>query len=254
MTIEQKVSHVYNHKIRRIIFISASFTAIMCRILTQFSCWLIDNYKHNIKSIMSATQLIKLPMSVLWVIHSVLTLQKLIERYNEPNSKKETAKIVGKSVDLVNDTLQLLIKVKIIYFLVGHNKSMVSHIGLLSTTLSLFISGPIGIYYSYQKYQNSRGTDKHTKNRTSLILDTFIFSLGLLNFALKLVEITDIPINLGHNIIYNFNLSVIVGIIYSITFLIRPINTLLDQLDEPNSELRIFETRTHNDDDNKNVS
>ncbi|BET32178.1 hypothetical protein wHma_04560 [Wolbachia pipientis] len=64
-------------------------------------------------------------------------------------------------------------------------------------------------------------------------------SLGLLNFILRRIETPTIPINLGNDIIYNFNLSVTVSIIYSAVFLAVQLDKLFQQPvnDDPSTEL-----------------
>jgi len=240
MLLQQKISYTYNHKISRIIWVSTTLTVIICRISLQFSCKLIDSNKANLEVIKNAARFIRLPVSILWVIHSMFILQSLIESYSKPKGKKETAKIVGKSAGLVSDTTQILIQVKIIHFLVGYNKSAVYHVDLASTILSIFVAGPIGFYYSYKKYQDNKDTKKCTEYKNALIFETLIFSSGLLNCLLKMVEVTTIPINLGNDIIYNFNISVTISIIYSTLFLAHQADRLFSQppsgLDYPNAD------------------
>ncbi|VVC42880.1 Hypothetical protein CINCED_3A020867 [Cinara cedri] len=170
----------------------------------------------------------------------MFTLQNLIDSYNKSKGKKETAKIVGKSAGLVSDATQILIQIKIIHFLVGCNKSAVYHVDLASTILSVFVAGPIGFYYSYKEYQDNKDTKKRTEYRNSLIFETLILSSGLLNCLLKMIEVTTIPINLGNDIIYNFNISVTISIIYSTLFLVHQADRLFSQplsgLDYPNAD------------------
>jgi hypothetical protein len=229
-TPSQAIHNAYNHNARRIICISTALTALLCKISLQFCCEFIDNNRFNILLIRNVARLIKIPTSILYILHSAFTLQKLIEECKNPNGKKEVVKIVGKSANLVNSVIELLMSVKIIHFLAGNDSDIIRHIGLTSTILFVFISEPISYYYSFKKYNDpNNNPDESAKHRKALIINTLTFSLDLLNFILKRVETPTIPINLGCGIIYNFNLSVTVGIIYSAVFLMLNVEKLFNQ-------------------------
>jgi hypothetical protein len=190
---------------------------------------------------------------ILYIAHSVFTLQNLIEDYRNPKGKKELAKIVGKSASLASSTIEALMMSKVIHFLTGGNADVISRIYLTSTILFLFISEPISYYYTCKKYQDAhkKCQDKKDTNESAerkkelaeckkdLIISTLTLPLGLLNFVLKRIETATIPINLGNGIIYNFNLSVTVSIIYSAVFLAVQFDKLFNQPvnDDPSTEL-----------------
>ncbi|MGL9681701.1 MAG: hypothetical protein ACR5K2_01700 [Wolbachia sp.] len=261
-TFAQKVHDTYNHDIRKIICITTGLAMLLCKISLQFCCEFIDNNRSNIFLILDIARLAKFPTSILYIAYSVFTLYDLIKDYRYTKSKKELAKIAGKSASLASSTIEALMVLKVIHLLT-RNTNVISCIHLTSTILSLFlfISESIRYYYTYKKYQkahkeyqdacgkyhNKKEADEFTKckaelakRKKSIFISTLTLSLGLLNFVLRRVEITTIPINLGNGIIYNFNLSVTVSIIYSAVFLVIQLDRLFNQPinDDPSTELR----------------
>ncbi|WP_395462895.1 hypothetical protein [Wolbachia endosymbiont of Cantharis cryptica] len=237
------VRKAYKSDIRKVICITTSLTALLCKISLQFCCEFIDNNRSNISFIRNAARLVKFPTLILYIAHSAFTLQDLVKDYKDPKGKKELAKIVGKSANLVSSIIEALMMSQVIHFLTGGNAGVISSIYLTSTILFLFISEPISYYYTckkykeaHEKYQDKKGTDEFAecekelaKCKKALVISTLTLSLGLLNFILKMIEITTIPINLGNGVIYNFNLSVTVSIIYSVVFLILNVEKLFNQ-------------------------
>ncbi|MDG7055139.1 MAG: hypothetical protein LJD31_01115 [Wolbachia endosymbiont of Menacanthus eurysternus] len=248
-TFAQKVHDAYNHDIRRIICITTGLTTLLCKISLQFYCEFIDNNRSNIYLVREIARWVKFPTSILYIAHSAFALHDLIKDYRDPNGKKELVKIVGKSASLVSSTIEALMMLKVFHFLTGSNASAISHIHLTSTILFLFIAEPISYYYTYKEYQEACGKyqdkketdefkkckDELDKRRKSLFISTLTLSLGLLNFVLKRIEIATTPINLGNGIIYNFNLSVTVSIIYSAVFLAIHLDKLFSH--DPSTEL-----------------
>jgi len=233
---------------------------LLCKISLQFCCEFIDSNRSNITFIRDAARIVKFPTSILYIAYSIFILYDLIKDYKDPKGKKELAKIVGKSASLASSTIEALMMLKVIHLLT-RNADVISCVYLTSTILFLFISEPISYYYTckkYQKahkeyqdacgkYQDKKKTDEFAKckaelakRRKSLIISTLTLSLGLLNFVLRRIEIATIPINLGDGIIYNFNLSVAVSIIYSAVFLVVQLDKLFNQPinDDPSTELR----------------
>lgn len=258
-TFAQKVHDTYNHDIRRIICVTTGLTMLLCKISLQFCCEFIDNNRSNIFLIRNFARWAKFPTSILYIAYSAFTLYDLVKDYRDPKGKKELAKIVGKSASLASSTMEALMMLKVIHLLT-RNADVISCVYLTSTILFLFISEPISYYYTCKKYQKARKeyqdacgkyqgkkeTDEFTKckaelakRRKSLIISTLTLSLGLLNFVLRRIEIATIPINLGNGIIYNFNLSVTVSIIYSAVFLVVQLDKLFNQPinDDPSTEL-----------------
>ncbi|MGL9717755.1 MAG: hypothetical protein ACR5K9_03535 [Wolbachia sp.] len=270
-TFAQKVHDAYNHDIRRIICITTGLTMLLCKVSLQFCCEFIDNNRSNIFLIRNVARWIKFPTSILYIAYSAFTLYDLVKDYRDPKGKKELAKIVGKSASLASSTIEALMMLKVFHFLTGSNASAISHVHLTSTILFLFIAEPIGYYYTCKKYQEAhkkyqeacrkgvKGAGELTKceaelakRRKSLFISTLTLSLGLLNFVLRRVEIATTPINLVNGMVYNFNLSVTVSIIYSAVFLaihldklfIQPIN------DDPPTEFDSIGCQPGNDDTN----
>jgi hypothetical protein len=258
-TFAQKVHDAYDHDIRRIICITTGLTMLLCKISLQFCCEFIDNNRSNIFLIRNVARWAKFPTSILYIAYSAFTLYDLVKDYRDPKGKKELAKIVGKSANLASSTIEALMMLKVIHLLT-RNADVISCIYLTSTILFLFIAEPIGYYYTYKKYQEAhkkyqeacgkyqdkKETDEFTKckaelakRRKSLFISTLTLSLGLLNFVLRRIEIATTPINLGNGIIYNFNLSVTVSIIYSAVFLVVQLDKLFQQPvnDDPSTEL-----------------
>ncbi|MGL9731467.1 MAG: hypothetical protein ACR5KX_01350 [Wolbachia sp.] len=259
-TFAQKVHDTYDHDIRRIICITTGLAMLLCKISLQFCCEFIDNNRSNIFLIRNVARWAKFPTSILYIAYSAFTLYDLVKDYRDPKGKKELAKIVGKSASLASSTIEALMMLKVIHLLT-RNADVISCVHLTSTILFLFISDPISYYYTYKKYQKAhkeyqdacgkyqdkKETDEFTKckaelakRKKSIFISTLTLSLGLLNFVLRRVEIATIPINLGNGIIYNFNLSVTVSIIYSAVFLAVQLDKLFNQPinDDPSTELR----------------
>ncbi|MDG7057217.1 MAG: hypothetical protein LKM43_03655 [Wolbachia endosymbiont of Penenirmus auritus] len=272
-TFAQKVHDAYNHDIRRIICITTGLTMLLCKISLQFCCEFIDNNRSNIFLVRNVARWIKFPTSILYIAYSAFTLYDLVKDYRDPKGKKELAKIVGKSASLASSTIEALMMLKVFHFLTGSNASTIGHIHLTSTILFLFIAEPISYYYTckkyqeahkkYQdacgKYQDKKKTDEFTKceaelakRKKSLFISTLTLSLGLLNFVLRRVEIATTPINLGNGIIYNFNLSVTVSIIYSAVFLAIHLDKLFSQPinDDPSTEFDSINHQPVNDGNN----
>ncbi|NUX01136.1 hypothetical protein GO685_01175 [Wolbachia endosymbiont of Madathamugadia hiepei] len=256
----QKVHDTYSHNARKIICVTTGLTILLCKISLQFCCEFTDNNRSNIFLIRNVAWWAKFPTSILYIAYSAFTLYDLVKDYRDPKGKKELAKIVGKSASLASSTIEALMMLKVIHLLT-RNAEVISCVHLTSTILFLFISEPISYYYTckkYQKvhkeyqdacgkYQDKKETDEFTKckaeiakRRKSLITSTLTFSLGLLNFVLRRIEIATIPINLGNSIIYNFNLNVTISIIYSAVFLVVQLDKLFNQPinDDPSTELR----------------
>lgn len=260
-TFQQRVHNAYKSDIKKVICITTSLTVLLCKISLQFCREFIDNNRSNIFLARDVARLVKFPTLILYIAHSAFTLQNLIEDYRNPKGKKELAKIIGKSASLASSTIETLMMSKVIHFLTRGNADVISHIYLTSTILFLFISEPISYYYTYKKYQDAhkKCQDKKGANESAerkkelakckkdLIISTLTLSLGLLNFVLKRIETATIPINLGNGIIYNFNLSVTVSIIYSAVFLAVQFDKLFNQPvnDDPSTELVDAHNNSH---------
>ncbi|WP_353274259.1 hypothetical protein [Wolbachia endosymbiont (group A) of Ennomos erosarius] len=235
----QKVHDAYNHDIRKVICITTGLTALLCKISLQFCCGFIDNNRSNISFIKNVARWVKFTTSTLYIAHSAFILRDLVKDYKDPKGKKELAKILGKSANLASSTIEALMMLKVIHFLARGNADVTSYISLTSTILFLFISEPISYYYTCKKYLDNKDPEKSAKCKKDLIISTLTLSLGLLNFILGRIETPTIPINLGSGIIYNFNLSVTVSIIYSAVFLAVQLDKLFNQPvnDDPSTEL-----------------
>ncbi len=235
----QKVHDIYNHDFRKVICITTGLTALLCKISLQFCCEFIDNNRSNISFIKNVARWGKFPTSTLYIVHSAFILRDLVKDYKDPKGKKELAKILGKSANLASSTIEALMMLKIIHFCTGSNTDIISYINLTSTILFLFISEPISYYYTCKKYLDNKDPEKSAECKKDLIISTLTLSLGLLNFILRRIETPTIPINLGNGIIYNFNLSVTVSIIYSAVFLAVQLDKLFNQPinDDPSTEL-----------------
>lgn len=226
--LSQVVRDAYRHDARRWICVLTGLTTLLCKISLQFCCEFIDNNRSNITLTRDIARFLKLPTSILYIAHSAFTLQSLIENYKDPK-KRQLAKIIGKSANLANSIIEVLMLLKVIHFFAGYNSNVVGHFGLASTVLFLFISEPISYYYTWKKYLDNKDPNKSSECRKDLMISTLTFSLGLLNFILKRVEITTIPMDLGNGVIYNFNLSITIGIMYSAVFLILNVEKLFNQ-------------------------
>ncbi|MDD9331234.1 MAG: hypothetical protein PV340_00970 [Wolbachia sp.] len=135
---------------------------------------------------------------------------------------------MGKSANLASIIIETLMLLEVIHVFVGYNTNLVSHISLASTILFLFVSEPINCHYTFKKYWDNKDPDKSDEYEKALIISILTLSLGLLNFILKRVETTTIPIDLGNRIIYNFNLSITIGIMYSAVLLATQIDKLFN--------------------------
>lgn len=246
-TLAQKVHDIYDHDFRKVICITTGLTALLCKISLQFCCEFIDNNRSNISFIKNVARWVKFPTSTLYIVHSAFILRDLVKDYKDPKGKKELAKILGKSASLTNSTIEALMMLKVIHFLARGNADIISYISSTSTILFLFISEPISYYYSWRKYLDNKDPEKSAECKKDLIISTLTLSLGLLNFILKRMEIATIPINLGNGIIYNFNLSVTVSIIYSAVFLVVQFDKLFNQPinDDPSTEMDHAHTDVH---------
>ncbi len=235
----QKVHDIYDHDFRKVICITTGLTALLCKISLQFCCEFIHNNRSNISFIKNVARWVKFPTSTLYIVHSAFILRDLVKDYKYPKGKKELAKILGKSASLTNSTIEALMMLKVIHFLARGNADVISYVSLTSTILFLFISEPISYYYSWRKYLDNKDHEKSAECKKDLIISTLTLSLGLLNFILRRIETPTIPINLGNGIIYNFNLSVTVSIIYSAVFLVVQFDKLFNQPinDDPSTEL-----------------
>lgn len=136
--------------------------------------------------------------------------------------------VVGSLAFLANCTIGILMQTKIIHFLAGNNKDIISYISLTSAVLFLF-SEFISCYYTWKKYLDNKNPEKSAECRKDVIFSTITLSLGLLSFTLKRMEIATIPIDLGGGIIYNFNLTVTVSLILSIVYLVSNIDKFVTQ-------------------------
>lgn len=238
-TVAQKVHDAYNHDFRKVICITTGLTALLCKISLQFCCEFIDNNRSNISFIKNVARWVKFPTSTLYIAHSAFILRDLVKDYKDPKGKKELAKILGKSANLASSNIEALMMLRVIHFCTGGNADVISYISLTSTILFLFISEPISYYYTCKKYLDNKDPEKSAECKKDLIISTLTLSLGLLNFTLRRIETPTIPINLGSGIIYNFNLSVTVSIIYSAVFLAVQLDKLFNQPvnDDPSTEL-----------------
>ncbi|MDG7056198.1 MAG: hypothetical protein LKM44_01770 [Wolbachia endosymbiont of Meromenopon meropis] len=250
-TFAQKVHDAYDHDVRKVICIATGLTMLLCRISLQFCCEFINTNRSNIFLIRNVAKWIKFPTSILYIACSTFTLCNLIKNYKDPKNKKELTEIAAKLAGLTSSIIEALIMLKIFHFLTANNANVLNNVHLISTVLFLFIAEPIDYLYKCKKYHNAhkkcheickkyqdqkKKTDKcieHkaeiTKCRKSFIIGTITFSLGLLNFALKRIHVSTTPINLGNDVIYNFNLSVIVSIVYGAVFLAIHFNKLFSQ-------------------------
>lgn len=247
----QRVHDAYNHDIRKIICITTGLTALLCKISLQFCCEFIDNNRFNISLMRNAARWIKFPTSILYIAHSALTLHNLIKDYRDPKDKKELVKIVGKSASLVSSIIEALMMLKVAHFFTRGNADIISHIYLTSTILFLFISEPISYYYTCKEYWDNKDPKKSAEYKKELVISTLTLLLGLLNFILRRIEVATTPINLGNGVIYNFNLSVTVSIIYSAVFLVVQLDKLFNQPinDDPSTELDGAGHQEHTNDD-----
>lgn len=226
-TFIQTIHDVHNHDIRKMYCIAIGLTGILCKISLQFCCDFIDNNRSNICIVSDIAKLMKLPTSTLLVLHSGLKLARY-KSQDDKNESKNPMQVVGSLAFLANCTIGILMQTKVIYFLAGNNKDIISYISLTSAVLFLF-SECINCYYTWKKYLNNKDSEKSAKYGKDVIFSTFAVSLGLLSFILKRMEISTIPIDLGGGIIYNFNLTVTVSLILSIAYLVSNIDKFVNQ-------------------------
>ncbi|MGL9726592.1 MAG: hypothetical protein ACR5KV_08940, partial [Wolbachia sp.] len=214
-------------------------------------CKFIDNNRSNICAISDIAKLMKLPTSIIFILHLGLNLAgykfKKTQDGKKENKPKKPIQVVGSLAFLANCTIGILMQTKVIHFLAGNDKNIISDIGLTSTLLFLF-SEFISCYYKckeykevHKKYQEAckkhqKGDDELTKCEAELakckknvMFSTFTLSLGLLSFILKRMEIATISIDLGSGIIYNFNLSVTVSIVLSLAYPVSNIDKFVNQ-------------------------
>lgn len=231
-TFIQSIYDVHNHDIRKMYCIAVGLTGILCKISLQFCCDFIDNNRSNICTVLDISKFIKLPTSIILTLHFGLNLagykSEKLQNGKEENEPEKPIQVIGNSAFLANCVIGILMQAKIIHFLAGNNKDIISYISLTSAVLFLF-SECINCYYTWKKYLDNKDSEKSTKYGKDVIFRTFALSLGLLSFILKRMEISTIPIDLGGSIIYNFNLTVTVSLILSITYLVSNIDKFVNQ-------------------------
>lgn len=105
--LSQVVRDAYRHDARRWICVLTGVTTLLCKISLQFCCEFIDNNRSNIILTRNIARFLKLPTSILYIAHSAFTLQSLIENYKDPK-KRQLAKIIGKSANLANSIIEVL--------------------------------------------------------------------------------------------------------------------------------------------------
>ncbi|AGJ98840.1 Putative membrane protein [Wolbachia endosymbiont of Drosophila simulans wNo] len=226
-TFIHSIHDAHNHDIRKMYCIAVGLTGILCKISLQFCCEFIDNNRSNICTILDIAKFIKLPTSTLLILHSGLKLAGY-KSQDDKGEPKKPAQVIGSLAFLANCTIGILMQTKIIHFLAGNNKDIISYISLTSAVLFLF-SEFISYYYTWKKYLDNKNPEKSAECRKDVIFSTITLSLGLLSFTLKRMEIATIPIDLGGGIIYNFNLSITVSLILSIAYLISNIDKFVNQ-------------------------
>ncbi len=226
-TFAQRVHAAHNHDLRKMYCIAVGLTGILCKISLQFCCEFIDNNRSNISAVSDVARLMKLPTSILLVLHSGLKLAGY-KAQDDKGEPEKTVQVVGSLAFLASCIIGILMQTKIIHFLAGNNKDIISYISLTSAVLFLF-SEFISYYYTWKKYLDNKNPEKSAKYSKDVIFSTFALSLGLLSFILKRMEISTIPIDLGGGIIYNFNLSVTVSIILSLAYLVSNIDRFVNQ-------------------------
>lgn len=224
-TLSKKINYTYKHKARKAAALIISISILLFRISLQFSCNFINNKRPLIYSLKYDAEVARLFLSGLYTLYS-------IANFNQ-NNKQELTKTVGTIANFLHTIIEILIQFKIVNLFFNNN---INCVRLTSTILFLFISEPISLYYSYQEYQSNKNTEKQHKYRKSLIFNTLIFSFGLLNFLCKRIEDISAPINLSSNVVYNFNLSVTISMIYSAIFIVRQVDNILSNA--PPSELQ----------------
>ncbi|MFP3016857.1 MAG: hypothetical protein ACEY3L_06865 [Wolbachia sp.] len=247
-TFTQRVHAAHNHDLRKMYCIAVGLTALLCKISLQFCCEFIDNNRSSISAVSDIAKLIKLPTSALYILHSGLSLAGYRPQ-DDKNEPKKSVQVVGSLAFLTHCIIGILMQTKIIHFLAGNNKDIISYIGLTSTVLFLF-SEFISCYYTWKKYLDNKDPKKSAEYGKDVIFSTITLSLGLLSFILKRMETATIPIDLGSGIIYNFNLSVTVSIILSLAYLISNIDKFVNQpvnSTDPSTGLDNTHPTQHND-------
>ncbi|OAL97446.1 hypothetical protein MWH06_02100 [Wolbachia pipientis] len=237
-TFAQSIHDVHNHDLRKMYCIAVGLTGILCKISLQFCCEFIDNNRSSISAVSDIAKFMKLPTSTLLVLHSGLKLAGY-KSQNDKDEPKNLVQVIGSLAFLTHCIIGILMQTKIIHFLAGNNKDIISYIGLTSTVLFLF-SEFISCYYTWKKYLDNKDPEKSAEYGKDVIFSTITLSLGLSSFILKRMETATIPINFGNGIIYNFNLSVTVSIILSLAYLVSNIDKLVNQPSngtDPSTEL-----------------
>ncbi|MGL9719168.1 MAG: hypothetical protein ACR5K9_11535 [Wolbachia sp.] len=135
----QDVHYAYSHDARKIVRIATDFTVLLCDIPKQFNCEFIDNNTSHISFISDIAKLIKLPISILYILDSGLNLAGYGPQNKEEDKykPKEPLEIVSELSLLIGTIIRVLNQ--IIYLLA---KDGVSYMGFASTILCLFISEP----------------------------------------------------------------------------------------------------------------
>lgn len=223
----QGVHSAYENKPRKIYCIGVGSVVLLCKISLQFCCDFIDNNRSNICIVLDIAKLMKLPTSILLVLHSGLELAGY-KSQDDKNESKKPMQVVGSLAFLTNCTIGILMQTKVIHFLARNNKNIIGYIGLTSTLLFLF-SEFISYYYIQKKYLDNKDPEKSAKYGKDVIFSIITLSLGVLSFILKRMEVATTPIDLGSGIIYNLNLSVIFGTMLSLAYLVSSINKLVNQ-------------------------
>ncbi|MGL9725302.1 MAG: hypothetical protein ACR5KV_00720, partial [Wolbachia sp.] len=70
----QRVYDAYENKPREIYCIVTGLAGILCKISLQFCCKFIDNNRSNICAISDIAKLMKLPTSIIFILHLGLNL------------------------------------------------------------------------------------------------------------------------------------------------------------------------------------
>ena len=156
-TFIQSIHDAHNHDIRKMYCIAVGLTGILCKISLQFCCEFIDNNRSNICTILDIAKFIKLPTSTLLILHSGLKLAGY-KSQDDKGEPKKTAQVIGSLAFLANCTIGILMQTKIIHFLAGNNKDIISYISLTSAVLFLF-SEFISYYYTWKKYLDNKNSE-----------------------------------------------------------------------------------------------
>ncbi|OCA06864.1 hypothetical protein [Wolbachia endosymbiont of Trichogramma pretiosum] len=231
-TFIENIHDAHNNDIRKMYCIAVGLTGILCKISLQFCCEFIDNNRSNICTILDISQFLKLPASIIFALDFGLNLARCKSKKPQngkgENQPKKPIQVVGSLALLANCVIGILIETKIVHFLARNNKDVISYISLTSAALFLF-SECINCYYTWKKYLDNKDSEKSAKYGKEVIFSTFALSLGLLSFILKRMELPTMPIYLGGGIIYNFNLTITVGLLLSIVHLVSNIDKFVNQ-------------------------